>query len=371
MKRVGLITMHKVLNAGSALQAYALYEKVKQLGYACELIDYKYPNEFHSKTSHKKKSFFSLLLPRIKYFLLYRSRQQKKRFQQFWETAWESSAFYPNPLEILKNPPKYDIYLAGSDQIWNPSNISGDGTFFCEFCGNRPKISYASSFAVNEIPANYRELYERYLDGFSAIGVRESEGKTIVKELCGKETVVVCDPTLLLNADDYAPLAEASEIAFDKPYILVYALTYAYNPYPTIQEVVDKLRKQTKLPVRYLVANSVDHYRFGKTITAAGPNEFVRLVKDAAFVVTSSFHGTAFAINFNIPFYAVVPQDKSDTRIHSLLNELDLLDREIVVGQSLPIRLAEGMDENCRTRLTQYRKESEDFLRNSLNSVRA
>lgn len=370
MKSVGLITMHKVLNAGSALQAYALYEKVKQLGYACELIDYKYPNEFHRKNSHKKSSFISLLLPRIKYFVLYRSRKQKKRFLQFWKTAWKSSTFYPTPVEIHENPPKYDIYLAGSDQIWNPHNISEDGTFFCDFCGNQPKISYASSFAVNEIPANSRGLYRSYLDGFSAIGVREGEGKTIVKKLCGKEAEVVCDPTLLLTADDYTTLADASEISFDKPYILVYALTYAYNPYPTIQDVVDKLRKQTKLPVRYLVANSVEHYRIGKTITAAGPNEFVRLVKDAAFVVTSSFHGTAFAINFNVPFFAVIPPAKADTRIHSVLEELDLLDREIVVGQPLPMCLDEKMSDSYRTRLTLYRKKSEEFLKNSLNSVR-
>lgn len=372
MKKVGIITMHRVLNYGSSLQAYALYKKIIDLGYDCEIIDYIYPNEYHKticsrKLSSKDKLIF--LLNRIKFFILYRASIQKRRFSEFWKENVKLSITFKNQKEIYDNPPKYDIYLVGSDQVWNPNCMKGDAVFFCDFIKDKPKLSYASSFSISKIQEGYKELYKHYLYNFSDIGVREDAGVSLIKELVQKEAKLVCDPTLLLSKDDYIYLSKQSDIQFKEPYILVYALSYAYNPYPILDDVVYQIQKQLNIKVVYLHVNAIDHYHIGKSITSAGPNEFVRLFMDASFIVTSSFHGTAFALNFQKPFYAIIPNKlSSDSRIQSLLSRVGAEDRAVCIEDDDINKLDINMDyTKIQNNLDEFRKESILWLENVLN----
>ena len=368
MKKIGIITMHRVMNVGSVLQAYALCEKIKQLGAEVEIIDYQYPNVYHiqQKANRGLIDKFLLLPLRVKYFLLYKKTIQRARFKHFFDHRMSLSKYYLDRDSLYADTPQYDIYLTGSDQVWNPACMKGDGVFFCDFVSQALKASYSASFATNEIPDLYKDIYKQYLSGYSYIGVREKDAVKLIKDIVNKDAVTVCDPTLLLNKCDYLELVNDSQLKLNKkPYILVYALSYAYDPYPRIDEVVDIVKKKLGYNVLYLHANSVDHYHMGRSITSAGPSEFIDLFLNASFIVTSSFHGTAFAINFEVPFIAIVPSSNHhDSRIESLLEILGLSKQAISTDQELPIDLPLHVDfDEARIKLDKYRYKSESFLK--------
>ena len=371
--KVGIITMHKVLNAGSALQAWALYRKVEQLGYSCEMIDYQYPNHFH--LSHRqhlgtKQSFIAQFIARLKFFVLYRTRVQRLRFATFWRSAWKSSATtYTTPESLQQDPPMYDIYMVGSDQVWNPEFMYGDTSYFCTFAGNKPRISYASSFANADIPTELYQTYKESLLSFSSISVREEGGRNLVQKLTGKDAMVVCDPTLLLTKSDYEPLITQSEIKIKKPYLLAYILSYAYNPYPTIHKVIEQISKKRNLPVIYLLANSIDDYHLGNSITNAGPNEFLHLIAEAECIVTSSFHGVAFALNFEKEFYTILPKNAdTSNRIYSLLKIVGALDRIILNEPTFKLPKQTTKYKEIIQKIQQYRNTSIEYLEKSLKN---
>lgn len=361
--------MHRVMNVGSVLQAYALCEKLSQLGADAEIIDYQYPNEYHAEkksTSSVLIRKFLLLPQRIKYYVLYKKTVQQQRFAEFFERRMRLSKYYSSREALRLEPPTYDIYLTGSDQVWNPKCMKGDGTFFFDFVESDSKVSYAASFSSHNIPENLRESYAAYLKTYKYIGVREKEAVQLVGNLTNKDAVTVCDPTLLLARDDYMKIAADSKIyPIREPYILVYALSYAYNPYPQIEKVVDYVKQKLGCKVVYLCANTVEHYHLGRSITSAGPAEYIDLFLNAKFVVTSSFHGTAFAVNFEVPFISVVPDDtKDDSRIMSILKILGLTSRAISVKQELPSDISLDMNfEEVRVNLNNYRLDSENFLK--------
>lgn len=367
MKKVGVITMHRVMNVGSVLQAYALCEKLNQLGVSAEVIDYQYPNHFHRKNVHSLSFIEKIkLFPfRVKYYLLYRGTAQKRRFNTFITKRMRLSNYYPDRRSIYANPPHYDIFLTGSDQVWNPRCMNGDGVFFCDFTRKGLKASYSASFTVSDIPDSLKTAYSAYLKTYKFIGVRERSAVALVEALSGKDATVVCDPTLLLTKEDYIKLSHDSEFKKNRdPYILVYALSYAYDPYPQIDRVVDEVKKRLGYDVIYLHANSVEHYHLRKSITSAGPSEFIDLFLNAKFIITSSFHGTAFAINFEIPFISIVPESqKQDSRIVSLLQTLGLTKQAVYTTQNLSCQLNLYVEyERTRSLLNKYRYVSECFL---------
>lgn len=364
--------MHRVLNYGSSLQAFALYKTIKKLGHDCEIIDYQYPNQFHKDNSKERrnlKSELSFFLLRVRTFILYRGKKQRRRFVTFWQEQIKTSPYYASKNEIFKNPPLYDVYMTGSDQVWNPKCMKGDNVFFCDFVSNVKKVSYASSFSSSQIPDFYKETYINGLSTYSYISVRENSGLTIIKELINKEAKVVCDPTLLLMKDDYKDLANKSEINYKPPYILVYSLSYAYNPYPQMSEVIDNIKKQLNIPVVYLHVNSIDHYRIGSSITSAGPYEFLNLFMNASFVITSSFHGTAFALCFEKPFYAIVPSDSSsDSRIFSLLENVGAKQRAIYTNKRIEGKLPIDLEyTNITSKMDEIRRISLKYLKEMIN----
>ena len=372
-EKVGIITMHRVNNAGSALQAYALYHAVCKLGYKCEIIDYQYPNEYHKQENKNEQTtpFFTRLWQRIKYFILYRSRAQQKRFNDFQTQAWKSSNYYPNRESLINNPPQYDICITGSDQVWNPRCMKGDSIFFCDFSPNTPHIAYASSFTQGDIPQDLKSHYAHHLSTYQAIGVRENSGVKLIEKLVAKKAEIVCDPTLLLTASDYAPFIAKAHTYTRKRYLLAYILDYAFNPYPTIQEVIKRISREQGLEVIYLMANSVNNYRLGQSITSAGPNEFLKLFSEASYVVTSSFHGVAFSLLFEKDFYTIVPnKEMEDGRIQSLLQAVGAQDRAIKQGEDISkVKETKINYDFIRPRIMEYRERSLHFLQSAIQSA--
>ena len=365
-KRIGILTMHRVQNYGSALQAYALQEYVNRLGYNVELIDYIFPNGKHKQRRSLKQRIKSAL---FKWMFCLPILRKNKRFAHFYSAYYKcSEQRFDNPQSLMQYDYPYDILMTGSDQVWNPIHILTDTSFFLPFAHpHTPKIAYAPSFSVASVPKEFDETIRSYVENYSYISVREKSGIDIVKTLTDKEVSMVCDPTLLLTKEDWTILAEQSDYKIEGPYILVYVLSYAYNPYPSINAIIEKVQQELDLPLILLDAPVLDmKFKNARFIKDAGPAEFLYLVQHASFVITTSFHGTAFALNFGIPFYSVIRDHSGfDTRMIDLIESVEA-DRAIVYDQPIDKPIAMNFEE-VEQRLEAIRQHSQAYIRNSLS----
>ena len=365
--KIGILTMHKVLNYGSALQAYALQHYISSLGHDAELIDYIFPNG-----SRKARLTFKQRLTYPIKSLLSGKLRKKRRFQKFYRKYFVcSDELFNTPEELSNAKFDYGILMTGSDQVWNPKHIKDDYSFFLPFASEgTTKVSYASSFSTAEIPDELKPTYRKFLDSYSAISVREKSGVKIVKELVGKDADMVCDPTLLLSKDEWNELVKDMPNPVGQPYILAYILRYAYDPYPEINRIIDAVQKELGLHLVILDGSLADTKRENATVIKnAGPLEFLNLVKNASFIITTSFHGTAFALNFEIPFYSVI-KDRSgfDTRMIDLLEISGNLEHAVMLNhiETIHINAAKTIHTGS---LNKFKSLSHKYLNNVISPI--
>lgn len=317
--KVGIMTMHRVQNVGSVLQAYALQHKMEQLGYEAEQIDYVFPPQ-------REKHFSPIDIVNwgwnaLHGFPIKRKNQKLESFRSHFLRCSEHT--YYTREELLSNPPKYDIYCTGSDQVWNPRHVGDDTSFMLDFAPvGFPRMAYASSFASQDIEEPYFSLYSKHLNKYDQITVREKSGAAIVKRMTGKDAKVTCDPTLLLTSEEWEPVSSLSNITTKKDYILVYLLSYMFDPCPGFYNIVKAVQRATGLPVYLFNGYTKDRlYLRSIKYLGLGPADLVRLVKNSSFVITDSFHGTAFATIYNKPMIGVVKDENNgDGRIATLRN---------------------------------------------------
>ena len=358
--------MHKVLNYGSALQAYALQHYISKLGYDAELIDYVFPNGSRKKQQTLKQKILSIIKK-----LLSGGFIKEHRFKKFYDNYYIlSKKQYITPDELKKANLQYDIYMTGSDQVWNPIHIKNDFSFFFPFKipNSSRKVSYAASISVSRLDDSLKPTFKKLLESYSSISVRESSGVVIIEDLLGRKAEHVCDPTLLLTKDEWSDLVKDREVPYEKPYILVYILSYAYNPYPEINNIIDIIQQKLGLHLIILDGRLKDFKRKNATVIKnAGPLEFINLVKNSSFIITTSFHGTAFALNFGVPFYSVIKDYSGvDDRMLDLLKKTQNEDKAILYTKVLNRDNEINMDIND---IENFRKSSEQCLQKILNRV--
>lgn len=368
MKTVGIVTMHCVVNHGSALQAWATQEVIRRLGYDARIIDYHYPNEVHPKHRNLIKSFLQFFLHLLQGFPQYKKRRY---YEKFWKEHFKLTDPYKSKASIMKNPPLFDIYVAGSDQIWNPQHTNGDGTYFLDFVPlGKKKISYASSFSQSSLDSDFERKVAYWLKSFDAISVREKNGVHIIDRFLPGKAVVTLDPSLLLTQQDYEVLVNKSRLKIEEPYILVYCLKYMYNPYPYITHLIEEASRQTGFRIVCVDFTSLQKihaplvYNFHDGL---GPSDFLWLFSHAKMVITTSFHGTAFALNFGKSVYSVI-KDKEfgDDRMKSLLELCGVPERVIPLGTK-NVEFATSIDnEKIQKNLNNLRAFSIAFLKSNL-----
>lgn len=372
MKSIGIITIHKIYNYGSALQAYALQRECENLGYKVEIIDYNFPNEFHVShqnvvEEHQKTSTTE---PRwIKLLFAFAILKQHKGIQRFVRRYLNlSKNQYNSPQELLDNSPKYDIYLTGSDQLWSPRYCKGDPAFMLHFAPDHAKIiSYASSIGTDTIPTDLVSQYKALLSRYKYISVREHSGSELLRKLLNKKVSVVVDPTLLLNKDEWNSVALSKRI-IKRRYILCYFLNYTFNAFPYVDEFAKDIQRQTGYeivkvarPPHDLTSNCA--YKVGAT-----PEEFLALIRDAEIVLTTSFHGTAFALNFARPVFTIVQnRNSSDSRQTNIMRSLGLEKQIISIGDPFPNYRIASYDVVAEQRELEFlRQNSKQYLIESL-----
>ena len=318
--RVGILTFVGTLNYGAILQAYALQETVIGFGHKCELIQYINKDiaskENNTIKSLKPKTFMRVLLKNI--FI----RDGFKKKKQAFKTFEDINIHYSKPVDefsIKQLNLDYDLFIAGSDQIWNLSLIKNDWTYFLNFADeDKYKIAYAPSFGNNAFPMEYSETVSSLIKNINKLSVRENSGKLLVEKIFERNVDVVCDPTFLLTESQWFKRVKY------KPILEHYILVYFPHDKKNVFSFVNKLKKKTGLPVVYISISP--KVQFGtKTIYDASPEEFLGWIFYADYIVTGSFHGTAFSLIFKKQFYHEYTGEGS--RIDSLIKMCGIKNR--------------------------------------------
>lgn len=373
--KIGIITMHRVQNYGSALQAFALVEYLGKLGHHVETIDYFFPNSYHlKKTVPSLKARVILKIREIlRSLLLEPFLKRNSKFALFRKQHLHlTDETYKTKEELMQKSPKFDVYLTGSDQVWNESKIFNDDSFFCDFALKDKKIiSFGASITTNKLTDTYAERLKKQLAKYSAIGVREKSSLPLIQMLGLPQNIQVlntCDPTLLLESTDYDKLASESKIKIDYDYILVHQLEYNFSAEPAISEVIDSAKKHYGCGIIM-----IDHM-FKKLadgdhkVCNLGPNEFIWLFKHAKAIVTSSFHGTMFSVIYRKPFISIAPpKGHLDSRITDTLVGMGLTDHLVYNdGRKIGINWNAHYTDIQEKQITAYIEKSKEFLKENL-----
>lgn len=337
MRKVGIITYHHYHNYGTALQAYALQRAISDIdGYRAELIDFRTHEE-------KRKSALQLLLLRIRRLPAYviewqRVRalqkygsvlaQKRKAFDLFFsEDFVQSATTYHTFKELKQSAPEYDVMVTGSDQTWSPK-IGFHPAMFLEFGTDKPlRIAYAPSIGVSHLTKRESEYMNVHLQPFEAISCRERLGTEVLNSVVKNKSITnVLDPTLLLTKEDWDKIAVAPQIAGD--YILCYFI--GHKTY--YREIAQQLSRDTGWPLYFIPVSWQDMGKGYRLLPEAGPREFLGLIGNARLVLTDSFHGTAFSINYRKSFYSFTKIEggksaSDNSRLYDILSKLRLENR--------------------------------------------
>lgn len=382
-KTVGLITVHNGINFGTALQTFATYTAVERAGYSCTLIDYMYPAEYHlskaARGENEKMKNLLIRFPVLISFLLFLKHvlegsfwglhQQKRKFSDFINRISKTKPY--DMISIVKDPPSFDIFMTGSDQCWNPRYMHHDLSMLLNFVSDEtPKLAYAASFGSSEIGPEFREEYRKYLLRYDFLSVREKSGCPLIEKLTGrKDALYVLDPTFLLKKSDWLDLITAKPSFEEGKFILCYILDYVFEPYPALTDMINEVRKTYNLPLVFIGKNKYPHDAGVTTVLDAGPEDFLNLMAGAAFVITTSFHGTAFSINFRKDFLAVLnPNASLDDRVSNILKATGMQARGVVLGHSVKDAIKEKTCYSAQNEkiIESLRNESMSFLSESL-----
>lgn len=291
-----------------------------------------------------------------------------KRYEAFeaFNNEVKYSAPYRSLDEIYDHPPIYDIYISGSDQVWNPCMSIVNEPYFLTFAPKESRrIAYASSFAVDSLDKRTEEQYAEWLTRYSCISVREQSGVSIIKKMGrGLEARQVLDPAFLLKPGEWETVSVAPHVS--DPYIFVYTL----HPRAEINESIRRLARKNGLEIRMVISDtSASVPSDFIALTDIGPREWLGYVRNASLVITDSFHCTVFSILFGRSFKTICTNVKVASRLSSLLELFGLTDNLIDVNNmdEERLRISEIDYQMVDSVLEREREASYEYLRNALN----
>lgn len=318
------ITCHDVYNVGASLQAYALSTYLMSLGHQVEIIDYKPDYLKHYELWGVRNPRYNRPIFREVYNLLKlpkriknRFSKRKKAFDDFTKNyLCITENRYRTNQEIKKDEVSADVFFAGSDQIWNTLFKNGkDSAFYLDFAPeNAICASYAASFATDDIVDEWKETVSKWINNLDFISVREKSGLEILKNLGREDACQVVDPVFLLSRDTWEALLDNKKENED------YLLIYDFDNNQELNEQAMDIAKKNEWKIYSIFPN----YICDKCFYNEGPLEFVNLIRNAKFVLSNSFHATAFSIIFERQFRVFERKEKINTRMRDLLSGLEI-----------------------------------------------
>lgn len=386
VKKAALVTCYFQHNYGSQLQALATQMICDKLGIENETIridglrpeisraKYRYflsriwdVNTIQDKMSTVRKQIAKRTNREY-------SRNLAKRdalFTKFAKEQFKLSRLYSSKAELGAHANEYGAFIVGSDQLWLPSNIAADYYTLNFVPEDVKKIAYATSFGVSTLPKRQAEAAKIFLNRLNHIFVRETSGQKLVKKLTGKEVQVVCDPTLLFNAEEWNAITPKERKIKDK-----YILCYFLGNNPTQREWAKQLAKNTGCKIAQLM--HLDEYiksdegMADYPLYEVNPPDFVGLVRDAEYVLTDSFHCTVFSTLFRKQFFAFRRYNNdsavsTNSRLYSLLETLGISERLQTGEETIEESLSLSVDfDKVHQRISTFRDTSINLLQNAL-----
>lgn len=376
MEKVAIVTSAKEFNYGAILQAFALQSIIQRIGYNAELLWWK-----NQKNTHRDIRLTKIVAMLIKYLrhpsIFQKSvgsyknsfekditEASKLLFEKFEESFLNIE--YLSYMEMKRFAYSEDCkaIIAGSDQIWNSYAVYVDPFYYLRFAPQKKRVAYAPSLGKNDIPQYNKKIMKKYISEFKALSVRELSGKKIVDSLISGDIPVMIDPSFLFTNIDWECVE--ADIQLPQKYVLLYFLDQPRN------ETINHIKKLIPdgydviaLPYKYPEYSHIKKIAY----VDAGPSEFLTLIKKAHLVITDSFHGTAFSINYNKEFYTFNRQYGSNqsqaSRITDLLQDYGLIDR-FITNASKEISYSAIKYDDINTKLEQNRREALKYLKESI-----
>ena len=353
--KAGIITFHKSLSYGGCLQAYACMVLLRNAGYDPFFVDYENEYEARKKSDavFRHGTAKEKLAAIVKKLAFRQDDYQRRAFSSFYRSLPLSPSSYSS-LDEMKDI-EADVLVVGSDQVWSPLITNGvDPAFFLHFGKARRRVSLSSS--MGSYTMGDSELMEcaGYLNDFSAISVREEFARAQIEPEVDQDVYVSLDPTLQLGANLWREYSAMPDTPLaDEPYVLVFMVSSSPTRY---EAILKEVREKTGYNTLMVRLNSKRPTMVDEVIPAT-PAELVWLIDHAALVITDSFHGLAFSINMETPFF-LLPNRKNNVRLAELISSMKLDSR--MIDETLPFAFDANAPSFVKAREVLARRRAED-----------
>lgn len=386
MKKIGIITYFYYYNYGTMLQGYALQKVMEREGngkFSSEIIDCRF--------GEKDLSFWYYFKIRVRRFFIYfteikkviatfkkrdltnakyreENNQKRQLFDDFVKHCCSmSEVTYQQSSDLYPQPPIYDIYVTGSDQTWSPKVGLRDSLFLGFAPKDKVKAAYAPSIGVATYSSEEEQYVREHLKEYQFVSCREKHGAEILQNLSSVKVETVLDPTLLMRAEEWRNIAIKPEVP-DK-----YILCYFIGERMYYRDFAKQLSKQLNLPLVFIPGSNTDMKSENHLVWKSGPREFLGLIDNAEVVLTDSFHGTIFSINFRRNFYCFIKHEGAkamdNMRIIDILGRLGQSDRLLTEYAGNEIAYTPVDYTTTDSLLQEERERSESFINKILASI--
>lgn len=340
MKTIAVVNRTNLKNFGSVLQVYALCEAIRKLGYCSEVI-WQSGNISKNQDIRPIKIIKTILKlcahPTLLWSILKTIKEAKsqvtdeskeKKFNDFVTANFIQSFYNSQELNKIAATDKFYKFVCGSDQVWCTTTLYPDPMMYLRFAPKDKRVAYAPSLGRNFIPGYNKKTLKRFINDMPCLSVREDEGHRLIKELTGRDALVVADPTLLLNSTDWDKLK--IDIEIPENYVLCYFLD---TPSDDVKANICKYASQSGNDIVVLgKLNDLNYPQDRTHYPAAGPGEFLFLISKANMVITDSYHGMLFSIIYHKKFWSVeraYTQFDQSSRQQTVLSRFDLEERHM------------------------------------------
>ena len=379
---IGLCTSYKINNYGTKLQAYAVQEKIKELGYDFEIINFDRRSDMRINklcsrylNYHFIKSKIRSANDRSKVLIKDKLKIRIDAINSFDSTHYKTTKLIKGYHALNEYSKKFEALICGSDQIWLPSNINNP-TAILEFgSDNIRRIAFAPSFGIEKLPNNKKKQYKKFLSKFNYLSVREQAGQKIIKDLIGKDIPVISDPTLSVSKSVWDNLIKQGRKEIHEKYVFCYFLGSNEEHRKKVYEIAKRENLKIITLPHFKEYNECDEKYTDLRLYDVTPVDFIQLISNAEYVFTDSFHSTVFSILYHKNFYVFERYSESDkksanSRIYSLLNILGIEERLLSPKNNYdePENKIINYD-IVDQKLSLLREKTDDYLKKSLSGL--
>lgn len=356
MKKVGIITFHNTTNYGALLQAIALQKKIRELGAECETIDYRCP-AIESREGYSPPSFTKNLYQYMCIWKNYFTQTRKRKIiKGFAKKHLATSKRKYNSANIAQSNNEYDVFITGSDMVWELGITQEDYAYYLDFADHKKRFSYAASLGVDKISSQYRTNCIEEWKKYQCISVREIQARDLIVEAEPELNELIrvdVDPTLLLDAKTWKKFEKIPHVAIPQKYVLLYFLDSDGIMLKSAKQIASESNAEI-----IVLSDKKLKIKNCNVVQNASVGEFLYYLEHAFLVITGSYHGMLFSMNFNTNFMYF--NRANSTRMESIATLTDAKSRRLQCGE---IPAIECDFSEINRRIAELRKESEKYLK--------